>query len=442
MNQISRLLILVLLLAACGGPAPTATPVSTPAEALPTPVSTPAEAPTTAVPTTPPATAPPTAPGMPAPLYVLERGQIARIERDAATRTLLTSERSVIPGLPPIATFTVAPSGALAYVVGDLDADRLSLAGPGGENVTVRYSVPGHELSDLLFTPDSSAILLRLLNNNQTADVPSGLYRLPVSGGAPELVLADDPVDDQANPSRAVSSYLPVTFSPDGAYLLVEVQSLFYEDCGIGFMPAGGGEVLRVTLPPEVRSYCGEEAWTPDGRSVLFLAGPKEGPQAGPQLWRADAASGAAELIIGDDLYARAPIALANGAIRYFLARVERDAGGVVVGGSFAPAELAASGAPPRELGPAFSERLEVALWAPGGAGAVIEISGEQGVELRWNPIGGVATVLPSARERAGGLAWGPVEPRAGQVAPVGAIQRRGSGAGHGWGGGRALRFP
>lgn len=359
---------------------------------------------------------------MPAPLYVLERGQIARIERDARTRVLLTSESSALPGVPPIATFTVAPSGALAYVVGDLDADRLSIAGPGGENVTVLYSVPGHELSDLLFTPDGAAILLRLLNNNQTADVPSGLYRLPASGGAPELVLADDPVDDLANPSRAVSSYLPVAFSPDGAQLLVEVQSLFYEDCGIGFMPAGGGEVLRVTLPPDVRSYCGEAAWTPDGRAALFLAGPKEGPGAAPQLWRADAASGAAELIVGGDRYARAPIALPNGTIRYFLARVERDASGVVTGGSFTPAELAAPGAEPREIGPAFSERLERALWAPGGVGAVLEIDTEQGIELRWTPIGDAATVLPSTRERTGGLAWGPVEPRAGRGAPVTAL--------------------
>jgi len=410
MNQILRLFILVLLLSACAGPAPTATPVVTPTAA-----------PATAPPTPPAATVPPATVSMPAPLYVLERGQIARIERDAVTRTLLTSERSAIPGVPPIATFTVAPSGTLAYVVGDLEADRLSIAGPGGEHGTVLYSVPGHELSDLLFTPDGSALFLRLLNNNQTADVPSGLYRLPVGGGAPELVLADDPVDDLANPSRAVSSYLPVAFSPDGDHLLVEVQSLFYEDCGIGFMPASGGEVLRVTLPPDVRTYCGEAAWTPDGQSALFLAGPKEGPRAGPQLWRADAASGAAELIVGDDRYARAPIALASGAIRYFLARVERDAGGVVVGGSFVPAELAAPGAEPRELGPAFSERLEVALWAPGGSGAVIEIDTDQGVELRWQPIGGEATVLPSARERAGGLAWGPAEPRAGRAAPVAA---------------------
>ncbi|MGQ9927570.1 MAG: hypothetical protein ACUVS4_11955 [Chloroflexaceae bacterium] len=421
MNQILRFCILMLLLTACSGPAPTATPVATPPAAPATTPPTAPASPATTLPTTPAATVPSATAAMPAPLYVLERGQIARIERDAATRTLLTSERSAIPGVPPIATFTVAPSGALAYVVGDLEADRLSIAGPDGENVTVLYSVPGHELSDLLFTPDSSALLLRLLNNNQTADVPSGLYRLPVGGGAPELVLADDPVDDLANPSRAVSSYLPVAFSPGGDRLLVEVQSLFYEDCGIGFMPADGGEVLRVTLPPDVRSYCGEAVWSFDGRSALFLAGPKEGPQAGPQLWRADAASGAAELIVGDDRYARAPVALANGTIRYFLARVERDAGGVVVSGSFVLAELAAPGAEPRELGPAFSERLEVALWAPGGSGAVIEIDTDQGIELRWQPIGGEATVLPGTRERAGGLAWGPVEPRARRAAPVAA---------------------
>lgn len=397
--------MLILFLTACApsGATATSTPAPPPAAATvesASPVASPSPRPT------------PARPDLPAPLYVLERGQIARIERDG-TRSLVTEERTEITGVPPIAAFAVGPSNMLAYVVGDLSADRLVLIKGRGGEATILYSVAGHELSDLVFTPDGSALMLRLLNNNQTPDWPSGLYRLPVGGGAPELLRADDPVDDVVNPSRAISAYLPVAFSPDGSRLLVRVQSLFYEDCSVGVMSADGSSVLRVALPEGVGGYCGEESWTPDGRAVLFLAGPREGPQAGPQLWRADAQTGAAELLLGGEVYARAPLGLENGAIRFYLARVERDAAGAVVGGSFAPAELAGPGAAPQELGPAFSDRLERALWAPNGVGAVIEVGTTTGNELRWVPLQGDPLILPSTRDRVGGLAWGAAEPHA-----------------------------
>ncbi len=397
-----------LLLTACTAPV-TPTPTAAP----------PTAAPPTVAPATPAPAATPSGPILPAPLYVLELGQVARIERDATTRNLVTNERSTISGVPPIATFAASPQGSLAYVVGDLEADRLVISDGRGAEGTVRYSQPGHELSDLVFSPDGATIALRLLNNNEPADIPSGLYRIPIAGDAPELLQADDPVDDVVNPSRAVSGYQPAAYSPDGARLLVYVQSLFYEDCVLGIMPAAGGTVRRIDLPAGIRTYCAEAAWTPDSAALLFLAGPAEGPAAGPQLWRADAATGAAELLLGGELYARAPLARGDGTIRFFLARVERDASGSVIGGSFAPAELSAPGAAPRELGPAFPDRLERALWAPDGSGAVLELSpAEAAPELRWSPIAGEPLRLPSTRERIGGLAWGVAELRALNAVP------------------------
>lgn len=409
MRSILRICMAVLLLTACTAPV------------TPTPTAAP---PTAALPTAAPATSAPAAtpsgPILPAPLYVLELGQVARIERDATTRNLVTNERSTISGVPPIATFAASPQGSLAYVVGDLEADRLAVSDGRGAEGTVRYSQPGHELSDLVFSPDGATIALRLLNNNEPADIPSGLYRIPVAGGAPELLQADDPVDDVVNPSRAVSGYQPAAYSPDGTLLLVYVQSLFYEDCVLGIMPAAGGTVRRIELPAGIRTYCAEAVWTPDSAALLFLAGPAEGPAAGPQLWRADVATGTAELLLGGELYARAPLARGDGTIRFFLARVERDASGIVIGGSFAPAELSTPGAAPRELGPAFPDRLERALWAPDGSGAVLELSpAEAAPELRWSPIAGEPLRLPSTRERIGGLAWGAAELRALNAAPA-----------------------
>ncbi|HMQ30617.1 MAG TPA: hypothetical protein PKD53_07795, partial [Chloroflexaceae bacterium] len=261
-----------LLLAACGGqPAPTPSPTAaSTAEATAT---------ATAAPTGPAATAAPTPEGavLPAPLYILEAGQVARIERDGQSRAVITAEPPPLPGLEPIAEFAVAPTGALAYIVSDVEADRLVLADARGQNPTARYEQQGHELSDLVFAPDGQSLLLRLLNNREPPDLPSGLYRLPLAGGEPELLRADDEPADPINPARSVSGYRPVAFSPDGARVLLQVFSLFYEDCGLGVIAADGGEVTRVSLPEGQGFFCGEEAWSADGAAVLFLAGATEG---------------------------------------------------------------------------------------------------------------------------------------------------------------------
>lgn len=398
------------LLVACGGPPPqpvTPPPGSvapTPAtpEAGPTAASTPAQ-PTPDVPT-------PVALPLPAPLYVLELGQVARIERDGTTRAVLTAEQSELQGVPPIAEFTVSPLGTLAYVVGDRAADRLVVADARGEGRRTLYEQSGHELSDLLFTPDGETLLFRLLNNREPPDLPSGLYRIPVLGGSPELLRADDEVDDPVNPSRAISAYLPVALSPDGTSLLVNVRSLFYEDCTPGVMPAAGGEVARVQLPAGVAAYCGEATWSAEGDAILFLAGPADGPDAGPQLWRAGADASAPTGLLPAGLYGRAPLGMPGGAIRLFLARVERDATGAVTGGTFVLGELPADGGEAIPLGVPFVERLERALWAPDGSGAIVELSSDAAASLlRWVPAdGGEPLDLPSTESSVGGLAWGP----------------------------------
>ncbi|NTU83079.1 MAG: hypothetical protein HGA45_27535, partial [Chloroflexales bacterium] len=241
-----------LLLTACDGPW-----VPPPGPATPTPSAT-AQAPTptragpTATPDTPPADI-----HLPAPLYILEAGQIARLERDAVTRTVITAEHVSMPDVEPIAEFAASPSGMLAYIVGDVEKDRLVLTDAQGQGARTLYEQQGHELSDLVFTPDGEALVLRLLNNRAPPDLPSGLYRLPLAGGAPALLRADDPVDDPANPSRSVSGYRPVAFSPDGSRILLEVYALFYgEICGFGVIGADGGEVTRVSIPDGVSGYC------------------------------------------------------------------------------------------------------------------------------------------------------------------------------------------
>jgi hypothetical protein len=351
---------------------------------------------------TAPATQPPTT-LLPAPLYLLELGQIARIERDGVTRRLLTEEQVEIEGVRPIADFALAETGELAYIVGDLDADRLVTTDAEGQSGRILYSEAGHELSDPLFAPGGERLLFRLLNNRQPVDLPSGIYSIALEGGEPELLRADDEVDDPVNPARSVSGYQPLAFSPDGEQLLVRVQSSFYEDCTLGLMPATGGEVLRITVPEGQQVYCGEATWATDGASVLLLAG----PDTGPELWRAETATGAAAPLLSGS-FARAPWAIDDGSIRFFRVQLERDAGGAITAASFQPVALAPGASEATPLGEPFNELLERALWAPDGSGVVMELSSmERRSLLRWQPTTGEALKLPSSEDGIVRMLWG-----------------------------------
>lgn len=398
---------IALLLAACATSTPEApTPgPNAPATTLATP-SIPAG---DSKPTIPSGTAPaatPAVPLLPTPLFAIDLGQIARIERDGATRDLITAERVQLPGVRPIAEFAVSTQNMLAYVVGDREADRLQLIDARGEGLQTLYSEAGHELSDLLFTPNGETLLFRLLNNRDPDAMATGLYSIPSAGGSISLVQADDPVEDPVNPARSVSGYVPLAFSPDGAQILVEVQSTFYEDCTLGVMPAEGGEVRRVALPEGEQVYCGEAAWTADGDGVLFLAGPVEGIEAGPRLWRADTTMGNAQQLA--EGFARAPIGLPGGATRFVQVEVSRDAAGTPTSVTYRPVELAAAGGELVGVGDTFSEPLEEALWAPDGSGIVVAVSTEeQPAVLRWLPMGGEVVELPTSDDGARGVAWG-----------------------------------
>jgi hypothetical protein len=176
-------------------------------------------------------------------------------------------------------------------------------------------------------------------------------------------------------------------------------------------MAAAGGDVLRVALPESENVYCGEAGWSADGGAILFLAGPREGNDAGPQLWRADAATAAAAPLLAPATFARAPLGLPGGVTRFFLAMVERDASGMIVGASFAPAELGPQAADAATIGDGFTEQLLDALWAPDGSGAIVEVSGpELKSALRWLPVGGAPFELPSAEDSVGAMFWGPEE--------------------------------
>ncbi|NTW02653.1 MAG: hypothetical protein HGA19_15470 [Oscillochloris sp.] len=386
MHKVLPLLLIFIALAGCVAPV----------------ASVPTAIPTTAVigPPAPSSTPQPDNP-LPAPLYVLDNGQIARIERDGKSRTLITDDKNNSEGVEPISTFVMSPAGELAFIVGNTQADQLVLMGSGGENRHIIYEAEGHELSDLAWSPDGTNIYLRLLNNREPPDTPSGIYRITAEGGTLELLRADDTVDDIVNPSPTISGYRPFSTSPDGAHLLVEVFSLYYDGCNLGVMPTDGGEVVHLTIPADVKTYCGEAAWSPDGTAVYFLAG----ADTGPTIWRGDVSSGATLALTNADVLSRAPYTLADGTLRFILASRDTSSAAVV---RFTLATLAAPGAAPTNISPAFADQPGLVLWEGSGSGAAIaSVSAEQEVELQWVPANGTPIPLPATRQGINTMAWG-----------------------------------
>lgn len=359
------LLVCLIMLTACSSAPPTTVPTTTNAPEPSGPV-----APT-------PAPLPPTperpAELLPEPIYTLDQGQIFRIERDGITRVRLTRETTDIAGVPPIATFAVGPNGELAYVVGDLEADRLMITAPDGEHITLRYSEPQHELSDLLWTPDGQSLVLRLLNNRQPPDLPSGIYRLDRTSGALELLVADDPVDNVVNPARTIAAYRPFAWSPDGTQLLVDAYSPFYFTCGPAVLPATGGAVTRITLPAEVEGFCGEAAWTPDSTAIVFMAGEPNRPT----LWQAQVADPVAAPLSTEIDLARAPFVSASGAVQFLAVTLQEQQA------IFSMQRH--DGTNQTTLHPPLLERPLLALWGADGSGMVALLAAPEGpITLRW----------------------------------------------------------
>ncbi len=340
---------------------------------------------------------------MPSPLYVLDNGQIARIERDGITRALVTSESIEVQGFPPVATFGISAQGNLAFVVGDLKADRLVLIGPKGEDRRILYEVAGHELSDIVWSPDGSQIYLRLLNNLDPPDIPSGIYRMQVADSSLELLLTDDPLPNAENVMQMAREYHPFLIAPDNSRLLVEIDDLTQNRCSLGLLPSDGGAFMPLNPPDGLSIYCGDANWRADASSVALLAG----DGAGPQLWEADAASGEMRALATTNVLARAPIWMADGGLRFIWASREGGQGKL----QFALAQLEEGQNSPAMLAPIFREPLGQVLWAADGSGAVVVVAPEgEVVDLRWMPVQGEVVALPNTKQRIGDIAWGPVE--------------------------------
>src|SRR5215207_1316806 len=164
--MVRRLLVVLALsslLTACGL---TTTPAPTVA------VQQPTVAPTTGAPTTAPTAQPPAvtaaptsrpAPvgALPAPLYVLEGGQVVRIDVDGTTKTTLTDERPFTPGALAITDLAVSPvDGALAYVLQGANGNTLVMTDANGTNR--RVLLENEPVATPRWSRDGSAVAVQI----------------------------------------------------------------------------------------------------------------------------------------------------------------------------------------------------------------------------------------------------------------------------------------
>lgn len=312
--------MITLLLASCAPapPTPVPSPTATPVAELPTAVTTlPSPELPTAIPTLPPATAtaatasptPVPAVTLPAPVYVIQNGQVMRLEPDGNRLVQITYEPQ------PVRELSVAENGTLAYLTGD---ELVVLDGAGR-----RMLVSERAISHPRISPDGQYVVYHLTDPAPGLiigqdDAPSGVYFSDITGGRPSLGIADDPEPAEPDFANPAWRYLPVAWSPDGVQLLLFAVML--PEMGIP-----GGEAVIIGPEDEpVRAFscCEEELWSVDSREIT-VAGGGPGPDIRFGLYRIDAISGEEFAVLASSETAiplvRAPQRLADGAIYAFV---------------------------------------------------------------------------------------------------------------------------
>jgi hypothetical protein len=414
-----RLLILLcgalLLVSACQSSpsAPPAAATSMPAAALTTAAPTIEARPTSAPPPTPapaPTVAPqPTAPApaaalLPAPVYLLDGGQIWRMERDGQTRRQLTFESSEILDFDIGAT-----DNALAYAIGEGAQRTIVLLDRSGRSELMRGPVWGPRIA-----PSGEQIAFELeepvdrLQIGREKGSDTGVWMIARTGGQPSLIQASEPISDAGNLNEGALQYYPSAWSPDGTQLLMGVYFPVGEGGYLAVKDMAGGQVT------EINQACCEASWSADGAAVI-IAGGTQIQDAILGLWRADPRSGATTELIGPSEQAGSPLVtaarqLADGSIYAFLTitkdpsfegkdkvtpqRVQAD-------GSFAPIRKE-------------SYLLAGALWADDASGAIVADAGDNHADwygrLSWLPLDGRPAIALAGRGSL--MRWGNAAPQ------------------------------
>jgi hypothetical protein len=413
-----RRLLMVLalgsLLTACGQ---TATPAPTVA------VQQPTAAPTTAATAQPPAvTAEPTsepapAGALPAPLYVLEGGQVVRIDTDGTTKTKLTDEQPFTPGALAITEMAVSPAdGALAYVLHGANGNTLVMTDANGKNR--RVLLENQSVASPRWSRDGSAVAVQV-GQPSADDSPwkSGVWVFSAFSGEARQLIASDPAPTDGADEAWI--YAPEAWSPDGRKLLIGRFSQMVELCDAAIVDVVTGELTPLQPPTAtaapLRIQCAGGVWTADSSGVYIVLRGRGLSAPEPGLYLVNAENGTlspaipAQPAAGQFALVQSQSVGPDGRLSALVALVERI-----------PDPAAEPNAPPppaslyRVGQDGRLERLRTdsfalfgsPVWAPGAAGVVVPTAANAGgVAYVYVPISGEVVRLQF--EPTAGIAWG-----------------------------------
>ena len=383
--------------------APTAAePTAVPASVVPQPTAAPTSAPEPT--TAPQPTAAPIAALLPAPVYLLDGGQIWRMERDGKTRRQITFETS------DIFDFDIGPTdNALIYAIGQDPERTVVVLDAGGRTELThgrvwspRIAPAGNQIAYQVEAPADG-----ILSTSPKGSEP-GVWMIARAGGQPSLLQASEPISPAGGLVESARQYFPSAWSPDGSQLLMGV-----------YFPVGEGGYQAVKNMDsggvtEINQACCEASWSADGKAVI-IAGGTQIQDAILGLWRADPHTGVTTELIGPSEQAGSPLVtaarqLADGSIYAFLT-ITKDP-------SFegkdkvAPQRVQADGTftPLRKE----SYLLAGALWAVDARGVIVaEAANNPATEfgrLSWLPLDGRPAVALAGRGSL--MRWGNPAPQ------------------------------
>jgi dipeptidyl aminopeptidase/acylaminoacyl peptidase len=226
---------------------------------------------------------------------VLDTGQIFRVEADGVTRTQITYEVPFQPDVLAVIDFAVSPAdGTLIYTVQRAGTPVLVRSGPAGEDAAPFFDDPQITASEPLFTPDGAFVAARLsvpFSPDQT--FVNGLYLLPLDGGEPRLLVADDTAP---SPEGLAFGHSAARFSPDGARLLTYRIALNVDACDLAVVSVPDGTTLPLQVPPvppgERVTTCGAAAWSPEGDAIYYVPNRIGAGNINTAIWRANPETG------------------------------------------------------------------------------------------------------------------------------------------------------
>lgn len=282
------MMLLLLLLNACGSRPAAVPPTSFPATSAPPLTSVPpTQLPPTVLPTAvptatplPPTLTPAPESALPAALvYKDADGRLVVLESDGVTTRVLAEE----PG--GIGEWQLAPDGRalvyLAEVESGIEVVRREL--PGGERTRL-FLAEAQIPSVPRWSADGAQIALRI----ETGD-SSGVFVLPASGGDPRLL-----VSDGAAPDAPDLAFAPLRWSPDGTYLLLSTFIPEADYCGQAVFDLQAEAVVVLVPPDGTLTNCDFAVWNVDStRIVLNLQDAGAYADMLPGLWVADPQNGA-----------------------------------------------------------------------------------------------------------------------------------------------------